>query len=292
MSLVEKLGMVDSARDLARRFAERHPSQAARILGQKPIYWIPGTPRPVAKPFALPDVAEPIILPARPLSFDRTATQRAILIRRCAAAVAGVDVEDLRSPARVRRFSWPRQHAMLITRMVCDLSYPTIGDIYGGRDHTTVMTGIAHASARIQNQSAEREFYHSLCNEVDKSVGHKIDRLDLAPIASRPGAHEIIKTVAEAAGLTVDELIRPLMRVTRLEKDVAMVMVRDVWPRATLAFMSAHFRRTAHKHTSNAILRASMRRKELGFATLYAKAQAALIEAWPSLEVVPMKEAA
>lgn len=45
-----------------------------------------------------------------------------------------------------------RQIAMYLCRELTDLSLPKIGDLFGGRDHTTVM----HANRKISNQMAEK----------------------------------------------------------------------------------------------------------------------------------------
>ena len=56
------------------------------------------------------------------------------------AEVTGVGVPDLVGPRRNRRFAWPRflaVHILLAVRP--DLSFPMIGKVLGGRDHTTAM---------------------------------------------------------------------------------------------------------------------------------------------------------
>lgn len=65
----------------------------------------------------------------------------------------GVRLEDLRSPARIKRFVLARHEAMWeIRRQRPALSLPHIGRLFGGRDHTTILHGIrAH-----QNRLATR----------------------------------------------------------------------------------------------------------------------------------------
>lgn len=50
-----------------------------------------------------------------------------------------ITVADIRSAYRGRRMSWPRQVAMYLAREMTGCSYPKIGRMFGGRDHTTVM---------------------------------------------------------------------------------------------------------------------------------------------------------
>jgi len=53
----------------------------------------------------------------------------------------GISMEDLLSQSRSQRVAFPRQVAMYMLREESELSLPKIGEILGGRDHTTVMYG-------------------------------------------------------------------------------------------------------------------------------------------------------
>ena len=53
----------------------------------------------------------------------------------------GVSLEELLSSNRSQRIAFPRQIAMYMLREESELSLPKIGEILGGRDHTTVMYG-------------------------------------------------------------------------------------------------------------------------------------------------------
>lgn len=55
-------------------------------------------------------------------------------------------VADMYSKKRTRALARPRQMAMFLARELTDLSYPEIGQSFGGRDHTTVL----HACAKIE----------------------------------------------------------------------------------------------------------------------------------------------
>jgi chromosomal replication initiator protein len=58
-----------------------------------------------------------------------------------------ISMEDLIKQSRKKEFVKPRQIAMYLIRRELDNSFPSIGDFFGGRDHTTVM----HAVGKVEN---------------------------------------------------------------------------------------------------------------------------------------------
>jgi len=54
----------------------------------------------------------------------------------------GVSIADLLSHRRERDVSYPRQVAMYLSRTMADASFPSIGEKFGGRDHSTVMYAV------------------------------------------------------------------------------------------------------------------------------------------------------
>lgn len=55
----------------------------------------------------------------------------------------GVSEDDLRGPRRSRNVTVPRQMTMYLSRKLTEASLPKIGEMLGGRDHSTVLHGCA-----------------------------------------------------------------------------------------------------------------------------------------------------
>ncbi|NPA06392.1 MAG: chromosomal replication initiator protein DnaA [Chloroflexi bacterium] len=62
-----------------------------------------------------------------------------------------VTIEELKGKGRSRRVALPRQIAMYLLRTEVGLSWPQIGQVLGGRDHSTVM----HGYRKIEEQLAQ-----------------------------------------------------------------------------------------------------------------------------------------
>ena len=81
------------------------------------------------------------------------------------ARILNFDVPALCGKSRQRPLVTARQIAMYVVRERTDLSYPAIGRLFGGRDHTTVM----HAVAKIERQLGERQaVYEQVTDLVQK----------------------------------------------------------------------------------------------------------------------------
>lgn len=73
-------------------------------------------------------------------------------IQQRVAAFYKVKLEDFSSKKRPRNIAYPRQIAMYLCRELTDNSLPRIGELFGGRDHTTVI----HAYDKISNDRKEK----------------------------------------------------------------------------------------------------------------------------------------
>lgn len=81
------------------------------------------------------------------------------------------DVETLVSRRRDRRTSTARNVAMFLTREMTDLSYPQIAALYGGRDHSTVISSIERINSTLATDPDTTAAVDSL-----RAVLHSCDR--------------------------------------------------------------------------------------------------------------------
>ncbi len=79
-------------------------------------------------------------------------------IKRCVAKTYNITLKDMDSSKRARSVAFPRQIAMYLTKNLTDMSYPKIGEAFGGRDHTTVLYACNKMRDELQlNKDLERE---------------------------------------------------------------------------------------------------------------------------------------
>ncbi len=90
----------------------------------------------------------------RPLTVEQAKTilasivnakKKAVTLNKIAESVANfysITLEDLLKQSRRKEYVKPRQTAMYIARKELGSSFPSIGEFFGGRDHTTVMHGV------------------------------------------------------------------------------------------------------------------------------------------------------
>ena len=89
-------------------------------------------------------------------------------IQKTVAAYYKIRVADLLSAKRDRKITLPRHVAMMIAKELTNHSLPSIGDAFGGRDHTTVLHACKKIKdLRLKSPSLEQDYQnivHSLHN--------------------------------------------------------------------------------------------------------------------------------
>jgi chromosomal replication initiator protein len=83
-------------------------------------------------------------------------------IQEAVAAWFHIKIADLKSRRRSKTLVHPRQIAMYLCRELTDASFPEIGRLFGGKDHTTIM----HACRQITK-----------AKEGDNSLNQTLDGL-------------------------------------------------------------------------------------------------------------------
>jgi chromosomal replication initiator protein len=78
----------------------------------------------------------------------------------------GLSVEDLVSPSRSRPLTTARHVAMYLLRECTAMSYVRIGELFGGRDHTTVLHGVT----KIAKNMRDREPIYRHVQELSRSI--------------------------------------------------------------------------------------------------------------------------
>jgi chromosomal replication initiator protein len=82
------------------------------------------------------------------------------------AAYFKLTVDELNSKSRTRTLVTARQIAMYLCRELTDMSLPKIGQVLGGRDHTTVI----HADRKIRELMAERRAIYNQVTELTNKI--------------------------------------------------------------------------------------------------------------------------
>ena len=83
-------------------------------------------------------------------------------IQKAVAEFYHITVEDLKGHKRNASFTYPRQIAMYLARIMTEETYPRIGFEFGGKDHTTVM----HAYEKILKDIKENKKLEQEINEI------------------------------------------------------------------------------------------------------------------------------
>ena len=99
---------------------------------------------------------------------ERASQVTPIKIQEAVANHFKIKIDDLNSKRRTRNVTVPRQLAMYLCRELTDLSLPKIGELFGGRDHTTVI----HAYEKVNRERQEDSRLSALINEISTRINN------------------------------------------------------------------------------------------------------------------------
>ena len=77
-----------------------------------------------------------------------------------------IKVSDIVSSKKSNSIVYPRQVAMYLCRELANMSFPSIGKDFGGRDHSTVL----HAYAKIKEEYENNSETKDLIDDMKKNL--------------------------------------------------------------------------------------------------------------------------
>ncbi|MCR3922800.1 MAG: chromosomal replication initiator protein DnaA [Firmicutes bacterium] len=90
------------------------------------------------------------------------------LIQKETAEHFALKVDELKAKKRTKNVVLPRQVAMYLSRELTDSSLPKIGELFGGRDHTTVMHSHKKITADIKNNLQLQAIIDQIIEKINK----------------------------------------------------------------------------------------------------------------------------
>lgn len=87
-------------------------------------------------------------------------------VQSCVCSFFKLKMDELLAKKRTRNVAFPRQIAMYLCREMTEASLPRIGEVFGGRDHTTVL----HAHDKISKERSEDAKLNSTINELIRRI--------------------------------------------------------------------------------------------------------------------------
>lgn len=107
---------------------------------------------------------------------------KAEIILDSACYVLDIDRKKVISRRRISRLIEARGIAMHMTRAMSDLTYSEIGDIYAGRDHSTVINSINRVSGFLDYDDKFRQKYNAIRAEYMKRIGYMVSEEQEEPV--------------------------------------------------------------------------------------------------------------
>lgn len=136
-------------------------------------------------------------LPVTVATHDRRPHRRVVSpVTKMVCGEFNVRPADLTGPSRHRHFVRPRQLAMWLIKEVGGprYSYPQIGQMFGGRDHTTVM----HAVRVVNDLRDNDPEYRARVDGMERRLVAQIWPAEPVPPAEAVAAIETLAAAAEA----------------------------------------------------------------------------------------------
>ena len=87
-------------------------------------------------------------------------------IKKIVCKYYNIKVADIESSKRTNNIAFPRQVATYLIREMTDSSFPKIGDMFGGRDHTTVK----YACGKIEDEINQDKNFAEIINSLKKEI--------------------------------------------------------------------------------------------------------------------------
>ncbi|MBB5336934.1 chromosomal replication initiator protein DnaA [Pectinatus brassicae] len=97
---------------------------------------------------------------------NETRTVTLELVQEIVSSYFKIDIAELVAKKRTRNLAFPRQIAMYLCRVLTDASLPRIGEIFGGRDHTTVLHAYDKISTGIKTDKKLDMTIKELTNRI------------------------------------------------------------------------------------------------------------------------------
>jgi len=87
-------------------------------------------------------------------------------IQRCVVEEFGVSLQDIKTKRRNKQIVLPRQIAMYLSRELTELSLPEVGELFGGKDHTTVLHSYNKIKEELKTNPELKDRVEKLINTI------------------------------------------------------------------------------------------------------------------------------
>lgn len=88
------------------------------------------------------------------------------LVMRTVSDYYGLSMNEMTGATRRREITVPRQIAMYLTREMTGMSFPQIGTVFGGRDHTTVL----HSYKTVETNMKSNDGIKTIVNDIRRMI--------------------------------------------------------------------------------------------------------------------------